>query len=324
MTRHQRTIDERAERLLRWYPHRWRERYGEEFADLLVADIEERPQCRRRTADVAANGVVARLSVGGLGRGPVVHPQSALATVGVAVGGFLAAGVSLWSQLMVGWRWSPPDSRAVTVGIVAMSIAVVYLAVIGVLAAAPVVAALSRAVRSGESRPLVLPTALMVAGALILIVGGHHLQAAWPGNGGHPWRFQRLVPGGVAGFGWSETLGISAYWAHPADLLALPPGEFAWMLVSPVVLAATVISAGRVLRGVTLSDRALAYEARLARAAAGGMLPALGAAAWWVIESRSGSSVVFRAGSLDLLLIAGMAGAVLVAGLARRRIHYAG
>jgi hypothetical protein len=46
-----RTPRERAARLLRWYPRTWRERYGEEFAELLVADIEERP---RSTAAVTA------------------------------------------------------------------------------------------------------------------------------------------------------------------------------------------------------------------------------------------------------------------------------
>ena len=54
----------RAARLLRWYPRAWRSRYGEEFAELLVADIEERPRSRSRTADVIRGGLVARLGDG--------------------------------------------------------------------------------------------------------------------------------------------------------------------------------------------------------------------------------------------------------------------
>jgi hypothetical protein len=316
-----RSSEQRAQRLLRWYPRGWRERYGEEFAELLIADLDERPQCRRRTADTAAHGLVARLAVGGLGDSPLGRPQAALATVAVAMIGFAACGMSLWSQLLVGWRWSPPDSAAVTTGVVVMSAAAAYLAVIAVLAAAPVIAAVARAVRGGDARPLVGPTVLLVAGAAVLAVGGHHFLSAWPGHGGHQWRFQRLVPSSIAGFGWSETLGISAYWAHPADLLALPTAELAWMLTSPVVLVAAVAGAVQLVRRVTLSGAALAYEARLARAATVGMLPCLAAAGWWVISSRSGASDVFRAGSLDLLLIAGMAVAVLVASAAMQRVH---
>jgi hypothetical protein len=52
--------DRRARRLLRWYPRSWRLRYGEEFTQLLIDDISERPRCWRRTLDVARSGVTAR------------------------------------------------------------------------------------------------------------------------------------------------------------------------------------------------------------------------------------------------------------------------
>jgi hypothetical protein len=45
-----RTPRERAARLLRWYPRGWRERYGEEFAELLIAELEERPRSAGRRA----------------------------------------------------------------------------------------------------------------------------------------------------------------------------------------------------------------------------------------------------------------------------------
>ncbi len=44
-----RTPRERAARLLRWYPRAWRERYGEEFAELLIDEMEERPRSAGRT-----------------------------------------------------------------------------------------------------------------------------------------------------------------------------------------------------------------------------------------------------------------------------------
>ena len=56
----------RAARLLRWYPRAWRDRYGAEFTELLIADIAERPRSRARTLDVARGGIVARLADVGL------------------------------------------------------------------------------------------------------------------------------------------------------------------------------------------------------------------------------------------------------------------
>jgi hypothetical protein len=61
----------RAARLLRWYPAPWRERYGAEFTELLICDIEERPRSVRRAVDVARGGLVARLAQAGLGGRPL-------------------------------------------------------------------------------------------------------------------------------------------------------------------------------------------------------------------------------------------------------------
>ena len=49
-------------RLLRWYPRAWRDRYGAEFTELLISDIEERPRAAARGLDVARGGLVARLT----------------------------------------------------------------------------------------------------------------------------------------------------------------------------------------------------------------------------------------------------------------------
>ena len=57
----------RAARLLRWYPRDWRERYGDEFLELLVDDLEERPHSIDRLLDVARSGLVVRLAAAGLG-----------------------------------------------------------------------------------------------------------------------------------------------------------------------------------------------------------------------------------------------------------------
>jgi hypothetical protein len=54
--------DRRARRLVRWYPKEWRRRYGEEFTQLLVDDIDERPRSWQRTLDVARGGLAAQMA----------------------------------------------------------------------------------------------------------------------------------------------------------------------------------------------------------------------------------------------------------------------
>ena len=70
-----------AARLLRCYPRAWRERYGEEFAALLMEEWAERPRSPRRSADVMASGLVARLSGAGLTGGMLDGPAQARASL---------------------------------------------------------------------------------------------------------------------------------------------------------------------------------------------------------------------------------------------------
>jgi hypothetical protein len=191
------------------------------------------------------------------------------------------------------------------------------------LAAAPVAMAVVRELRGGGRRRIAVPLAVALAGTAFLVIGGLHLQAAWPGATGHATHLRRLVPGGIVGFAWAETLMLTTYPAHPSALLALPHTEAAWILTSPVVLAATVAACVVAVRRVTLSAATMRYEAGLARTAAAAMALFLGAAGWWVVDSRTQSSIVFRAGSLDLLMVATMAAALAVATAASRQLHRA-
>lgn len=71
--------ERRARRLLRWYPKRWRARYGDEFTQLLIDDISDRPRSWHRTANVVQNGVALRLT-----RLPRLSPAAALVLLGVS------------------------------------------------------------------------------------------------------------------------------------------------------------------------------------------------------------------------------------------------
>ncbi len=141
----------------RWYPASWRARYGAEFTELLVADLAERPRCWRRTADVAVSGTLARLSRAGLGGqrlAPAEQARASLAALGCALAVFLTAGTAMWSQLLIGWQWAPPSTRATAVATVVMTGALLFFLVLAVLAAVPIGWQLARrGLRSGVVPP---------------------------------------------------------------------------------------------------------------------------------------------------------------------------
>ena len=314
----------RARRLLRWYPARWRARYGEEFAELLIADLAERPRSWRRTADVARSGLLARLAGAGLAAHPldaVLAARASVATLACSCAAFLTVAAALWAQLTVGWQWAPPATRATSVAMVVMSAAMLVLAVLAVLAAAPVGWLAIRAGLAGRFRPLRRPALLIAAGALVLVMGGHHFGNGWPGTGGHWWPHQGLVPGGVAAFGWACTLSVTSYWAHPAALASFPAAELAWMALSPAAMACLVTGAAQLLRRLALPPRLLRYEAWVGSAAGLSMSAFLSGALTWVIVGGSGPRGLFHAGVIDGAGLVVMALALATGWLALLRAH---
>ena len=226
------TTEDRAARLLRWYPASWRARYGAEFTELLIADLAERPRCRCRTADLAFNALLARLRCAGLS-GQLLDPadqaRACLAVLAGAATLFLTLGTMAWSQLITGWQWAPPGARATRAAVVIMSAGLLLMLVLAVLAIAPACWSLGRAAvrhwggRTGGPAPRwAWPAALAALGGMVLGAGARHFANGWPGTGGHPWPQQGLVPGGAAAFGWAATLSVTSYWAHPDALLAFP------------------------------------------------------------------------------------------------------
>ena len=305
----------RVERLLRWYPVSWRSRYGDEFAALLTDDVAERPRSLRRTVDVAASGVVARLNMSGLTArtlDPGDQVRASLASLGCALAAFLVLGVAMWAQLAIGWQWSRPDTTGTSVGMVAMSATMLVFGILVVLAAVPIASeVIGRFVRR-ESRGLVRPTVLVLAGAVVLTTGARHFGNGWPGTGGHPWAHQGLVPGGVAAFAWASTLSVTSYWAHPGALLSFPAQELTWMAVSPVAMACLVVGSVKTVRRLDLPPRALAFERWLANLAVLAMTAFLIGSIFWLVDGGPGPRNLFHAGAIDLVGLVVMAGALIV------------
>jgi hypothetical protein len=313
--------ERRAVRLLRWYPRAWRARYGDEFAELLASDISERPRSWARTADVARGGIVARLGGAGLCGCALEAGQQArasLACLAWCVTIFLGFGMALWSQLIIGWQWSEPDTAATTAATVVMSAAMLAFAVLAVAAALPVVMSVVSGIVRRRCPGLIGPSMLFGVGAAVTFTGARHFGNGWPGTGGHPWAGQGLVPGGVAAFSWASSLSVSSYWAHPAALAAFPASELAWMIVSPLALACAVGGATRAVRRAALPPGALRFEARLGTAACVTMAVFLIGCAEWIAGRGQGPGNLFHAGAIDVAGIAVMAVALAIGQQAAR------
>jgi hypothetical protein len=304
---------ERAARLLRCYPRAWRARYGQEFTELLVADLAERPRSPARTADVIRGGIVARLTEAGLcGLAPDGaeragrRARASLASLACCAAVFLGFGTAMWSQLAIGWQWSAPDTAA-AVATVVMSVAMLALAVLALLAALPVARVVAARIARGRVRDLFGPSALFLAGLTVMVVGSRHFGNGWPGTGGHPWTRLGPVPGGVAAFSWASTLSVSSFWAHPAALAAFPAAELTWMALSPLALACLVTGAAALVRRTELSPAALRFETRLARAACLTMAVFLGAGCVWIADRAPRPGSLFHPGAIDVAGLAVMA-----------------
>lgn len=270
----------RAQRLLRAYPRAWRDRYGEEFAALLADDIAERPRSLGRDLDVIRCAAATRFATGGAGPAAVV---------------FVAAAMSIWTQLASGAATTGPDSTAVILGLVTLSLCGFAIAAVATVGVITLARATARSVRHGQGRRLIRSAAAAGFGAAGLVAGTVHLSSH--AHVGTP----------LARWTWAATESISTYWVHPDRLLALPTSELAWMLASP----AAAVACWRGVRGL-VAQTGLRCNGRLVRRlSVAVMFPALVTAATWVLGSQHDSNAHLRAGSLDLALVATMTIAML-------------
>ena len=306
----------RARRLIRWYPKSWRMRYGDEFEELLIAELVEQPRAWRRTANVIVTGSLARVAVAGLGGpalGPTEQMQIGLVSLGCALAAFLAFAAAMWSQLTIGWQWSRPDTVGTTAAVVLMTVAMVLFVALALLAAVPIAWNVARRVLGREAHGLIRPSLLFLSGTALVVMGARHFGNGWPGTGGHPWFGQGLVPGGVAAFTWASTLSVTSYWAHPGALRAFPMVEVAWMAVSPMAVVCSVVGAAKTVRRLDLSTRVLRYETRLGGIATVGMLLFLVGSCCWVVDGGPGPRDLFHVGAIDVAGLVVMAMASVVA-----------
>jgi hypothetical protein len=144
----------RAYRLLSWYPHAWRQRYGAEFVDLMEQEFAENPHNLRRSSNIVLKGTVARLRELGLVAAPLNSGDQSrpiIATVFAVAAVYLALALNFWSVAMLDWNgdWRDPASTAVTIWTGAVT---VFAGIVVVIVAANVVVLLWSAVRDVTKR----------------------------------------------------------------------------------------------------------------------------------------------------------------------------
>lgn len=308
--------------LLAWYPASWRSRYGDEFAELLIAEVAERPRSARRAADVAVTGLRARLASAGLASHPLdpaAAARATRATIAAAGAVFAAFGAAMWSQLAIGVQWAVPHNRVITQALDLMSGALAMFAALTLLAACAVIWTAAVMCAHGKGGRLLWPGIAVIIGMATLVVGGRHFENGWPGTGGHLLLVHGGVPGGIAAFGWASTLWITSYWAHPTMLAAFPAAEVAWMLLCPAAGCCLVTSSAVLLRRLELSPRALCCQVWLSRIAAAGMVVFFCGALCWLAAAGGGPRSLFHVGVIDQAAVAVLALAGGVAALAARR-----
>ena len=304
MTDHETRLRRRATHLLSCYPREWRTRYGEEFTELLVADLDERPHSFGRGVDIARGGVVARLAVAGVGGQPLDRrdqPGRCLVTLGAAVSCFLVLAIALWAQLTIGWQWARPSTVPTELAMVIMTVSVVLVAALFLAAAAPILVLALAATARGQGRSLLRPVLVVAVGLTLLIVGSHHFANGWPGTGGHPWTHQGMVPGGVAAYAWASTLFVTSYWLHPAALAHFPGPELGYMLLSPLVTLSVIVGSSKIVHRLVLSPGVLRFERRLGVMVALAMSLFLTGAALWVVDGGPGPRNLFHIGAIDII-----------------------
>lgn len=297
-------VRQRAVLLSRWYPREWRDRYGDEFIELLVDDLQERPQSLTRSLDIARNGLSARVAVAGLG-GHSLDPDKdrnrSLGAFSCAASLFATFAVAIWAQLTIGWQWSAPDTIATTIAMFIMTAAVAVIAAACLAGAVPVAWLAVHDLAQRRRLETLRPLTLVIVGVTVLIVGTHHFANGWPGTGGHHWVHQGIVPGGIAAYAWASTLFISSYWLHPAALSDFPGAEVAWMVACPIALAALVVGIAKLVRRLDFSDRVVRFERSLGLLVAGSMALFLTGAALWIFDGGPGPRNLFHIGAIDVM-----------------------
>ena len=267
----------RVQRLLRWYPRAWRDRYGDEFAALLEEQCAGRRPPLRLRLDVVRGGSVQRLRASGLvgdALPPAEQARAGVLSVAVAWTVFVFAGCVFakyaehWQDGVSSGRAGVPRVAFWLVQLLALVVSAVVL--VGIAAATP---AAWRMLRSGgwiELRRPVLRAVLVSAVTLMVTVfvfARAHQITATMRDGGY-WPYALLV----------------SVWA------VFVAAAMGWWCYAGIAVG----------RRVELSERLLRFERVIVAVACAGMVVmTVSTVVWWI--ALAGAAPGFFAVSAGLV-----------------------
>jgi hypothetical protein len=186
------TPTRRAQRLLRFYPRFWRDRYGAEFVDFMEQSIADAPHDARRTSNIIFKGSKARLGELGL-LGPSLDgadaTRTALSTSTVLATVFTVFALFYWSCAMVAWNSNPhvATSVPVSIGTGAITVSTMILAsTLFILGVVLIWHALRSAITRRDKR-FVWPLIMVVASSIAIVNSVHQYVRYTIARGGIQW-----------------------------------------------------------------------------------------------------------------------------------------
>jgi hypothetical protein len=209
-----------ARRLLRWYPAAWRERYGDEFVDLMEQEVTDNPKSSGRTLNIAYKGASARLSELGV-VGVTVNPRNqttaVIASTFFVATAFLAIAVDTWSGAMLTWNLGRQASLPVTFGAGALTAltAVIALALIAIFGILTWLSA--RRIGQRQAKGLIGPWSLILVMMAFIIYSVHNALHFVIARGGIQWTNAGEAVKQLAGASSAVISTITRTWVHPGQ-----------------------------------------------------------------------------------------------------------
>jgi hypothetical protein len=253
-----------ADRLLRWYPSAWRDRYGDELVALLEDELDGAAPGIRLRLSLASSGIRQRARTSGLAG------SSADAALRLRSGALVV--LVGWAILLIGGAAFAKSSEHFS------------------FAEPPSAQALARGAYSAVAALALVCGILVLAGmALAVPATVRHLR-----GGGWPVVRRRVVVATAAVIGTGlVTVGLSA-WAHHLDVHARNGGDaayaaafLAWGVLTAVTLGLVLAAGVALARRISLTRAVLRVEGALAVAVAV-LVAAVTAATglWWAAMAR--------------------------------------
>jgi hypothetical protein len=246
----------RARRLLRWYPRIWRERYGEEFLDLMEQEIDERPHSLRRSGNIAYRGSVSRLREVGLAAStidPTDQPRAAVATLFISSAIFALVAMNFWSIAMLTWNsyGSAPASLAETLWTGSLTVlAGLVIAMVVVMFTAVLWTAVRRMAK-GEGKGVPALLSLIVASVGFLCYALFNELRYVIARGGIDWAHPGQAIKQLAGVSNSVLGTVNWIWMSPRESLRLGLNYVSGLI--PVVFLILAIAAAVLARRINFS-----------------------------------------------------------------------